>query len=191
MTMLSKLPQIAVGLLAACVLAVMAVTVSACGPDHEQAIRDALTQELDQIKNVDDAYIQELSADAGIEELADLGIDPAEFFRSFLSGFEYVIDDVVVEEETATATVTLSMKSFTEFSSSLESQVAEMLQDESIASMSEEDVYKALGERVMTSLDSLQVTQMDPITISYQLIDGSWTPTEESTQSIESAMLSH
>lgn len=192
MKAVTRIPRIAIALTTAFLLLFAGAALTACGgPDHEQAIRDALTQELDEIKNVDDAYIEELTAESGIDELADMGIDPAEFFRSFLSGFDYTIDSVEVDGETATATVTLTMKSFTEFSSTLESEVSEMLQDESILSMSEDEIYQALGDRIMSSLDSMQVSQMDPITVNYELVDNTWTPTSDSMSTIESAMLNH
>ena len=45
-----------------CSLVFASAALTACGPDHEQAIRDALTQELDTIKNLDEGFINEVAS---------------------------------------------------------------------------------------------------------------------------------
>lgn len=162
---------------------------SSCGENAEQLITDSLTQELDSIKNMDETFMNELSSDPSMQELEQFGIDINEFFASYLNGFDYRIEDVTVDGETANATVVLTTKSFNEFSTALETSLGELLQSADLATMSEEQIYSAVGEKVMAAIDSLTPQETDPIQITYELVDNTWTPTDDSSASIESAIL--
>ena len=172
-------------------MACAALFASACGPNHEQAIRDALTDELDTIKNMDESFVSKLASDSSMTELEDFGIDPTEFVTAYLSGFDYRIDDVAVDGSNATATVVLTTKSFSEFSDSLNTALEGLLNDEATYSLSEEDLYAKVGQTVMDSINGLSVHENDPIQITYELIDNTWTPSAESQTLIENALLSN
>ena len=172
-----------------CILAFAGAALYACGPDHEQAIRDSLTQELDSIKNLDESFVSDLESASGVSDLEEFGIDPKEFFTSYLSGFDYTIDEVAVDGETASATVTLTAKSYTEFNDAIQSNLDALVSDDSLYTLSEEEVYSRIGQTVMDTIDGLSPVQTAPITISYELIDNTWTPTEESQAAIDEALM--
>lgn len=54
------------------------------GPSDEEVIRKSLTEELDQIKNMDDAFMTEMATDMDVDELATYGIDGVEFMKTYL-----------------------------------------------------------------------------------------------------------
>lgn len=172
-----------------CILVFAGAVLSACGPDHEQAIRDSLTQELDSIKNLDEAFVADLESASGVSALEEFGIDPKEFFTSYLSGFDYTIDEVAVDGETASATVTLTTKSYTELNDAIQSNLDALVSDDSLYTLSEEEVYAKIGQTVMDTIDGLSPVQTEPITIAYELIDRTWTPTEESQAAIDEALM--
>ncbi len=172
-----------------CSLVFASAALAACGPDHEQAIRDALTQELDTIKNLDESFISEISSQDEVAGLEEFGIDPNEFFKSYLSGFDYSIDDVTVDGETATATVTLTIKSFNGFNEALTAAMDTLLADDSLVELSEEDLYARIGQSVMDTVNGLEPQQIEPLTIAYELVDNEWTPTSESQTQLDNALM--
>lgn len=176
-------------LLLTCLLACGFLT--SCGQDNEKLIRDSLTEELDDIKNLDPAYLEELTSDPNVSQLESFGIDPEEFVTSYLTGFDYRIDDVTVNGDTATATVVLTTKSFSQFNDALNDATTDLLNDESIYSMSMDEIYQVIGQTVMDVLDGLPTNETDPLTLDYELIDKTWTPTAASQSMLESALMSN
>ena len=104
----------------AMIVAVLAVacgiTLGACssGPSAEELIREDLTTNLDEIKNLDDEAMDELVAEMGDLGLGDYGIGAEDLITSMIDGFGYSIDSIDVEEDTATASVTVTAKSMSE-----------------------------------------------------------------------------
>lgn len=186
-----KISHVLAAAFVALCLALAGGVLSACGPDHEQAIRDALTQELDSIKNLDEEFMAELSADENIASLEEFGIDPTEFFKSYLSGFDYRIESVTVNGETADATVVLTIKSFNEFNTAINDALTQLLEDESVYTMSEDELYGTIGDTVMGAVDGLTPVENEPITVTYELIDNTWTPTSDSMSNLESALMAN
>lgn len=191
--MLRSKPQLKIAsffvLLLTCLLA--CGFLASCGQDNEKLIRDALTEELDDIKNLDPAYIEELTSDASIGQLETYGIDPEEFVTSYLGGFDYRIEDVTVDGKTATATVVLTTKSFSQFNDALNEAADELLADESIYSLSMDEIYDRIGQVVMDTVDNLPTNETDPLTLNYELIDNTWTPTAESQSMLQAALMSN
>ena len=89
------------------------VLLSGCGgPSVEELITNDLTSQFDEIKNGGDDFLSGLEEASG-DEFEQLGIDPKEYAKSYLEGFDYKIGDVTVDEDkgTATAEVTITCKS--------------------------------------------------------------------------------
>ena len=82
------------------------------GASDEEAIRASLASELDSIKNIDDAFVNEFSESIDMSQLSVYGIDGVEFMKSYLSGFDYAIDSINVDGDSATAQITLTCKSY-------------------------------------------------------------------------------
>ena len=78
----------------------------------EELITNDLTSQFDEIKNGGDDFLSGLEEASG-DEFEQLGIDPKEYAKSYLEGFDYKIGDVTIDEDkgTATADVTITCKS--------------------------------------------------------------------------------
>lgn len=96
---------------------------------------------------------------------------------------------MTVDGETATATVTLTLKSFNEFNESLTAAMDSLLADDSLVSLSEEDLYTRIGQSVMDAVNTLEPKQIEPLTITYELVDNEWTPTSDSQTQLDNALM--
>lgn len=186
-----KMKKFVAGVAAAAMLTLSMGAFVGCGQSDEEVIREALTEELESIKNQDASYMAELSAEMGDAELASYGIDAADFMSKYLSGFDYSIDSVTVNGDTAEAVVTLTCKSFSDYEAAIEAETMNAIQTQDIYSMSDQDINLLVGQIMMTALDKVDAVPTTPITIEYFKNGNTWEPTEASSDAITSAMLSN
>ena len=122
------------------------VLLSGCGgPSVEELITNDLTSQFDEIKNGGDDFLSGLEEASG-DEFEQLGIDPKEYAKSYLEGFDYKIGDVTVDEDkgTATAEVTITCKSMNKIVEDFATQYQEKIA--ALDTMpSEDDLYKMAG----------------------------------------------
>lgn len=177
---------------ATALLAFSAVAFVGCGGESdEDLIRGALTEELETIKTLDDATIAQMTGTMNTSTFATYGIDPSEFMKTYLEGFDYSIDSVTVDGDTAKATVTLTCKSFSAYESTLEANTKKAIETQDVASMNQTQINELVGKIMMDSLKEVQPVACDPITIEYTNADGAWTPTAASEQAISTALLTN
>jgi len=177
---------------ATALLAFSAVAFVGCGGESdEDLIRGALTEELETIKTLDDATIAEMTSTMNASTFATYGIDPSEFMKTYLEGFDYSIDEVIVDGDTAKATVTLTCKSFSAYESILEANTNKAIETQDISSMNEAQINELVGNIMMDSLKEVQPVACKPFTIEYTNADGEWTPTAASEQAISTALLTN
>lgn len=178
---------------AALALAFSAVAFVGCGEESvdEAMIREALTTELDSIKNLDDDFMAELTAGSDEEASAIYGIAFEDFMTAYLLGFDYDIEDVSVGEDgaSAVATVELTCKSLADMQAALTANIQEALESEEAASMSEEELNGLLAQAVVDALWAVEPTAIGPITLEYSKVNNVWTPASGSEQAIVSALL--
>ncbi|WP_080797366.1 hypothetical protein [Arabiibacter massiliensis] len=179
------------GLLVAALLAFGAFALVSCGPSAEEVVREGVTKELDSLKNLDASLVDELAASAGVEQLADFGIDAKEFVSTYLGGFDYRIDDVTVNGDAATATVTLTCKSFAAYTDALEAASAELAGDESLADLSEEELNQKLGQTIMDAIAAVPATETAPVALTFERKDNVWTPTADAQHALSNALFSN
>ena len=172
-------------------MAVCAVAFAGCaGQSDEEVIREALVQELDSYKNLDDAVVDEMTQSMDLEELSSYGIDGKAFMQSYFNGFDCTIDSVTVDGDKASAVITLTCKSLSAFQSSLEDALSN-LDVEKLATMSEDELNQYTSDLIMNALDSVEVAQTEPITIEYTKDGNTWTPSASASDDIAAAMLSN
>lgn len=165
----------AIAIIAAGILAAGVLCMTGCGQNSEQLIRDSLTQQLDSYKNADDAALSELATVAENEGLDEIGIDSQEFAAAVLDGFDYSIDNVTVDGNSATASVTIISKSYTDFETRINQILTDLPNDESLQDMAEEEVTQMLGEKVMEVFDQTEVIT-EQADIEYKLENNVWEP---------------
>lgn len=163
--------------LAAALSCVMLVGLTACGESSEDTIRKGVTEELESIKNLDQSAIDEIMAGAGSTgtELEQYGIDMEEFCRTWLSGFDYTVDDVKVDGDNATATVTITCKSLMDGITIWTEKATEAAQDPDIMSLPSDELNKKLGSMLTESMGEAEL-QTNTVTLPYALNGNTWEP---------------
>ena len=174
------------------ITAVLALSVGlvlgACsGPSPEEAIREDLTANLDRVKELDDATVEELVGSMGTLGLETYGIEASDVVRSLLDGFDYTIDDITVDDEgtSAVASVSVTCKSASDFTERINQAATdiatELMNDPSgLELLSDEDALNArIGEVVMETLDEVELQQTS-IEIDYSKTDDGWTASDAS-----------
>lgn len=172
--------------LAACV-----VLLSGCGgPSVEELITNDLTSQFDEIKNGGDDFLSGLEEASG-DEFEQLGIDPKEYAKSYLEGFDYKIGDVTVDEDkgTATAEVTITCKSMNKIVEDFATQYQEKIA--ALDTMpSEDDLYKMAGQ-VMVDVTKAAKTKDTKVTFKYSANeDNEWSADDSATTEMMNAMMS-
>lgn len=167
------------------------VLLSGCGgPSVEELITNDLTSQFDEIKNGGDDFLSGLEKASG-DEFEQLGIDPKEYAKSYLQGFDYKIGDVTVDEDkgTATAEVTITCKSMNKIVEDFATQY-----QEKVAALdttpSEDDLYKMAGQ-VMVDVTKAAKTKDTKVTFKYSANeDNEWSADDSATTEMMNAMMS-
>lgn len=162
-------------LAAACAL--LAMGLSACGSQSaEDVIREGVTQELESIKNLDQAALDEMLAGAGdtASELEQYGISLEEFCRAWLDGFDYSVDSVTVDGESAVATVTISCRSLI---GAMDAWLTDIMSDETLLSsdMTEEELNELIGSTLIEAIGSAEI-ETNTADLPYVLNGDTWEP---------------
>lgn len=157
------------------------VSCGSAAASPEDAIAQDIAAQLDPIKTLDDASLDALVTEAenagGTEYLADMGIDTREYFKAVLSGFDYTIDSMTVDGDSATVNLTVTSKTFAEVSNVAQQKAADLLADAADISSTDEMNAK-IGEVVMQSIDEAQPEQHQ-IGLSYAKNGDAWEPTTD------------
>ncbi len=164
-----------VAIIAAGALVAGALCLIGCGQSNEQLIREKLTEELDTFKNQDESAMSSIATVMENEGLNEMGIDSQEFAAAVLDGFDYSIDDVQVNGDTANATVTIISKSSSDFTNRVNEVAQTLTADPDLASMTDEEKMNKLGEAVMQAFDETEIVT-ETATIEYKLNDNMWEP---------------
>ena len=173
------------------VLVACVVVLSGCGgPSVEELITEDLTTQFDEVKNGGDDFLSGLEEASG-DEFEQLGIDPKEYAKTYLEGFDYKIGDVTVDEDkgTATAEVTITCKSMNkiveDFATQYQEKVAAL-----DAMPSEDDLYKMAGQ-VMVDVTKAAKTKDTKVTFKYSANeDNEWSADDSATTEMMNAMMS-
>lgn len=167
------------------------VLLSGCGgPSVEELVTNDLTSQFDEIKNGGDDFLSGLEEASG-DEFEQLGIDPKEYAKSYLEGFDYKIGDVTVDEDkgTATAEVTITCKSMNKIVEDFATQYQEKIA--ALDTMpSEDDLYKMAGQ-VMVDVTKAAKTKDTKVTFKYSANeDNEWSADDSATTEMMNAMMS-
>ncbi len=157
----------------------------------EEAIESSIAKRLDSYKNPDSTEAANFAVRMDIDSLAQYGVSMEDFMRSYLDGFDYVIDDVAVDGNTATATVTIRCKSFSAYEEALAQATDEMKQDPAFATMSTEKLKEEYGSAILDTLAGVEVRETEPISIVFEKTDNVWTPVSEASDDIAEALMSN
>lgn len=185
-------------------MAVMALALclgmTACGNSKsadEKLIKDAIDSELAGIKNMDaDALSTLASSAANGGDLSTLGVTSEQFIKAWFDGFDYKVNSVTVNDKTATASVSLTIKDFAatmkDFSDSLDALLEDSSFVDSIKNLSESKMMDALskksGEILMSSFAKAPMKTVS-VELPYTLKGKTWEPNEELQDIVAKAIL--
>ena len=169
--------------LAAVALSVGALSLGACGPSAEEVVRQGVADELERLKTHDEALLDELAADSGVDQLATYGIDAKSFIAAYLDGFDYRIDEVKVDGDNATATVVLTCKKFDAFAQALTEATTALAEDGQTAELD-------VGQLVLEALGSVEPTESNPVELPFARTDNAWGPASGAEQALSTALFS-
>ena len=183
---MKKLATRAFATMIAAVLAVscgLALGACSSGPDPEEVIREDLSANLDEIKNLDDEAIDELAEGMGNLGLEDYGVGAEDIVASMIDGFDYSIDSIDVEGDAATASVTVTSKSMSELMDldydAMADDLIDAVMSEEIDATDDDAINAWVGEYVMGMIDAIEPSEKD-ITLTYVNGDDGWELDESS-----------
>lgn len=181
---------LAVGILSA-VLAFSGLALFGCGgTSDEQMVRDAVSAELDSIKNITDESVAAFTEGAGENAFADYGVSNEQFMTEYFAGFDYSIDSVTVEGDVATVEVSMTMRTMTDFEEALTTKTEEFVaSDEMLSIESEDELNQKIGELLIDSVKATELQQLGPVTITYNKVDGQWVPDASSGDILTDLMM--
>lgn len=191
---LSNYTRVLAGLVAALALCLGLAVLPGCGSQEDSAeiIRNSLSSELDSIKKLDETFVNEFSESINMSQLSMYGIDGVEFMKSYLEGFDYTIDDITVNGDTAEATITLTCKSYTGYKDALNAAVDDIIANsDELAGVSNDDINKRVGEIVISSLNNVALKPTQPITITYTKVNDTWEPASSTSGDISRALMTN
>lgn len=184
----TSLRALACALCATLALAGGLVLTGCSGANPEEAVRTDLTTNLDQIKNLDEATINELAEQMGDAGLEDYGIETVDLIASIAAGFDYTINSVTVDGDTATASVTVTCKSATELMNldydAMTEDLLEAVGSGEVDVSDEASVNAWTGEYLMGLLDALEPTEKD-LDLTYVNGSDGWELDDDSRAAVE------
>lgn len=160
-------------------------------PSAEDVIRDGLTKELDQVKNLDGELMSEVGAMDAASELETYGITAQSFMETYFDGFDYSIDEVTIDENDknkATAVVTLKVKSLTDVYTKITEASTEFASGADVASMSEDELNQKVGEIVLQAITDVPATETEAVTLPLVCENNEWQVTDAGLQQLGVAM---
>lgn len=157
------------------VLAVGVLSLAGCADNSKELIEESLTNQLDTFKNKDDSALSQIASVAEDNGLSQMGIDNQEFAAAVLDGFDYTIDNITVDGNTAKADLTIISKSKSDFENKLNEAVETITNDPNLANMTQEEALNSLGDKVIEVFNNTEIIT-ENVTIDYKLENDVWEP---------------
>lgn len=159
--------------LSAALLAFTLCMACGCQPSNEDVIRDTVTKNFDAYKNLEDSVLSEIAAKAEEDGMSDLGITGEEYATAVLDGFDYHINDITVNEQAATVSMTIVSKSKTDFYNKLNDAVSAFVADPATESLSPEERDAQVGQIAMQAFRDTDTVSED-VNLRFQLQGNTW-----------------
>lgn len=174
----------------AALFALCPLVLTGCGPSAEELIRDDLTSQFEEIKAGDEDLLEGIESSAG-EDFEDLGIDPKEFASSYLEGFDYTVNDVTVDGDTATANVSITVKSMGDIVNEFQLKFTEYLSTADLSTISGEDeLYQQAGQLLMDATASAEPKTVECDFTYTKDENGVWSADESAETELVNALMS-
>lgn len=158
----------------AIVAAFLLLALSGCGPSNEERIEQAVSQPLEAIKAKDEATLTSLLSDDAMQQISDIGIDPASYMSAYLDGFDYALGPININKDTATVDLTITCKTTDSIFAALEQKSTEDFESGASANNTEEQTQSEVADNTLDLINAAPPVQHDPITVTLHKADKSW-----------------
>lgn len=157
--------------LVAC-LALSMGMLAGCGApvDEEQAVRDVIAANFDEVKNADNEFQQSVAQ--GFAATAGDTFDADAIAASIMEGFDYSIDEVTVDGDKAQAQVMITCKRMTDLNTKVTEAVTELTS--SMVGSDVETIQAAYADKVLDIFNETVPTESGPYEIALTKENGSW-----------------
>ena len=164
-----------------------------CGKSDEAVIRETISQTLDKFKAPTRETLEPIVVKSGtdLSYIEEYGIDPYELIGHCLSHFDYTIDSVTIDGDTATASLTLKNADVAVAVKSVQSEMTENADDYADILSSEEalrEFMKTFFDKVYEKLDASEELVETPATLKLNKVDGQWQVDDDSVTNLVSGM---
>ncbi|MDR0514225.1 MAG: hypothetical protein LBG81_03570 [Coriobacteriaceae bacterium] len=163
----------------------LASALSGCGQNEVSAASDRFVEELESIKDADSMIRNTI--ESNLVELSTIGLDTEAYIARWLEGFEYSVGEVILEGDTATATVTISAKRLGPVIDHAIEAINNLgTYDASFSELTAGFMAKA-NDLMQQALDKapLETTKIDLV---LERIDGAWEPSPDFLASLSLAL---
>jgi hypothetical protein len=160
-----------------------------CAENSEEAVRNAVTNELDEIKNFDAEEIEELANESTeFAALSAYGITATDAYEAIFSDFDYSIEDVKVDGDKATVGIKFTTKDLNKFQSALVSAAQQADADGSLEGLTQSEMNAKIGELVLNTIKDLPTTETKVIDFDVVKQGGSWQMANDSGEVLQEAL---
>lgn len=185
----SWMRKIAIALCAFAVACCCGLMTGCASENSEDAVRNTVTDELDQIKNSDPELIDEIASQTTeFKELEMYNITAADAYQAMFSDFDYKIEKVEVDGDKATVGIVFTTKDLSKFQNALIEAAQQAQANGEFDNMNQEQANEAIGKMVIDTIKALPVSQT-PVT-DFQVVkkNGAWEMADDSGTILQEAL---
>lgn len=162
-------------------VALAALAITGCS-NEEQAIRTTIDNTLATFQNPTEESLRGLVGDDEYDEYAEqyaqIGTTPEELFQHVSGSLTYTIDDVTVDGDTATATLTVTNKDVMEVATTIQEEYSsgdKRAEAQQIyLTQGQDALVKAIMQDFYDQLDATTDTTTTTVTLDLTKTDGTW-----------------
>ena len=154
---------------------VISMALAGCGASDEDQIKTAIDDEMGIIVDPTDEMISTLAEEASTSAggtFDTMGIDSTEMVTSWLDGFSYEVGTISVDDQSATAEVTMTCKQLGPVMMDWQTNFQDNVMAQGLTSMDE--IYAYAGQSLMEELDAASPVDTT-VTLELEKDGSSWT----------------
>lgn len=184
----------AITAIVSCVLALgLVVGLNGCGKNDEELIRASVSEVMDLFKNPTKENLQGFINEDEIDlsTLEEYDIDIYEFLGHSFKHFDYTINDVTVDGDTASANLTLTNTDLGAVVEETTTEITENIDDYADVLNGEngrKEFMKIFFNKIYEKLDASEETVSTDATLQLNKVDGEWEVDDSSMDAVVSAM---
>jgi hypothetical protein len=148
----------------------MIFALTGCIKGDEKVIKDAMTDQLNQLKNPN-SDIWKKDMKSSLDSMSSLGIDAQQLVAAWTEGFDYKIGTITIDGNKATAELTITCK---QINPAIDSAQLKYKSDATNNSLSESERAKKIGELIISELKAQTLTTTS-ITVEFTKSGNTWT----------------